>query len=309
MGKAAAEAASTGAGSAMSRRELVRGIAAGAAALGMTGTVTAHAAEAGSSAVDSKEGSAGSGSPIEGFAAWAAEGGNAGSAGAPMFLEGDENRPTDDELTQMLETANTYFQCHGLTGVHFVVVKDPEEQAEIFKFMGGTGSGTVAVLCFADGLRDQDIHQEQYYPGMADENGGNPEYWHMPYALVELGWSLGYLNLAARELGYRMRTFGALNLPNLTTGEVDVCGTAGSFDYITRGMWDTDKYLEPKEGGEPFTHYTMVLDREIECPGNMTMVCACLIGRIDEVDAVSGATVGADYKAKIRDNFDFWDKD
>lgn len=282
----------------VTRRGLIKGAAAGAAGLAALGALGGTALADGAAA-DANN------APIQGFSEWALEGGNAGSAGAPLFLEGDENRPTDDEIVQMLETANTYFQCHALTGVHYVVVKDPGEQAEIFRFMGGSGSGTVAILCFADGLRDQDMHAEQYYPGA--QNGENPEYWQMPYALVELGWSLGYLNLAARELGYRMRTFGALNIPNLQTGEVDPYGTAGSFAYITRGMWDTDKYLEPKDGGDSFKHYTMALDREIECEGNLTMVCACLIGKIDEVDAVSGATATMQYKQGIRGNFDFWD--
>lgn len=274
---------------AITRRNLVTGLAAlgaGASTLGMPSLSRADETAPAS------------------FIDWALAGGNAGNNGAPFFLDGEENRPTTDEIERMLQAANTYFQCHFLSGVHFVVVRDQQEQADIFKYMGANGSGTVAILVFADGLRDQDIHAEQYFPGQ--QNGENPEYWQMPYALVETGMAIGYLNIAARELGYRMRTYGALNLDNLTTGENDPY-IAGSFEYITRGMWDTDKYLEPKEGGDSFTHYTIALDREIEAQGNLTLVCACLIGKIDEVDATTGATINADYKQGMRGNYDFWD--
>lgn len=228
-------------------------------------------------------------SPIAGYSQWAIEGGNAGNTLATFFLTGEEYRPTDEELTTMFQAANSYFQCHGLTGVHFVIVKDPDEQANILGDMlfGNDATGTVTVLCFADGLADQDIHEETYYPG---EQTDNPEYWQMPYALVELGWALGYLNTSVREHGYRMHTYGALSLPNATTGEVDLYSTAGSFDYINRGMWDADKYLVDQETGESFTHYCYVLDREINCLGNLTLVCACLIGSIEEDQTEDAST-------------------
>ena len=279
----------------LSRRNLVAGMAgmagmAGLAALGGVGRAFADEVEGDEIEVEDAEADEEDEAEgdeeeaefsIAGYSQWAINGGNAGNAGANYFLTGEENRPTDEELTTMFQAANSYFQCHGLTGAHFVIVKDPDEQATIMGPMlfGNDATGTVTILCFADGLSDQDIHTETYYPGAQEED---PEYWQMPYALVELGWAMGYLNLAVREFGYRMHTYGALSLPNAVTGEVSLYDTAGSFEYINRGMWDADKYLVSADEETAFTHYTMVLGREIECAGNLTLVCACLIGRIDE---------------------------
>lgn len=245
---------------------------------------------------------------MAGFSKWALDGGNSGCAGGPLFLNGEENRPSDDEIEQILQTANTYFQCHMLTGTHFIVVKDVDEQANILSFMGCNGTGTVTILVMQDGLRTQAYHQEQYFPGPSSVNGGNPEYWNMCYGLVEAGWAEGYLNLAARELGYRVRSYGALNIPDAATGEVNPYGVAGSFESIMAEHWDIAKYMQPKDGGDKFKHYCMALDRDITCDGNVTLVNALVIGKIDETDADTGATAKMEYKQNIRNNFDFWDK-
>jgi len=290
-----------------SRRDFIRGTmvgAAGIAAGSMLGGCTSGSTSA------SAKGStvtASDGFSMAGFSQWSLDGGNAGCSGGGSFLDGEENRPSDAELEQMMQTANTYFQCHGLTGAHFIVIKDQAEQASIMQFMGCNGSGTVTLLCVADGLRNQAYHAEQYYPGSKQTNGGNPEYWNMHYGILELGWAEAYLNLAARELGYRIRSYGALNLPNGMTGEVAPYATGGNFEYIQEISWDIEKYMQPKNGGEKFKHYCMALDRDIVCDGNVNLVNTIVIGKIDEADTVSGATMNQPYKQGIRKNYDFWD--
>lgn len=288
----------------LTRRGFVGSAVAGATGLALTGQSRLAQAAEESAASDAGSDGVTGGFNMDGFAQWCLDGGNAGNTAAPFFLEGEENKPTDEELERMLQVANTYFQCHFLTGTHFVVIRDTDEQAEILKFMGATGTGTVSVLVLADGLNKQDIHDEQYYPGA--QNGEHPEYWNMPYAIFEAGWATAYLNLAAREMGYRAHAYGALNIPNAVTGEVMPYDTAGSFTYINEGMWDIEKYLQPKEGGEPFKHYCYALDREITCSGNLALVCVLTIGKIDEVDATTGATAEMSYKQNMRGNYSFW---
>ena len=244
-----------------------------------------------------------------GLTDWMAEG-NATGANTPGFKSGVENRPSKDELTTMLTLANTYFQCHGLTGTHFVVIQDAEEQAEIMslfcQFVGLDTTGTVMVLVMADGVKDQEHHAAQYYPGSSAENGGNPEYWNMYFGIYEAGWASGYLNLLARDMGYRCRAYAALNIPNAETGEVDLYGTGGNFAYIQGENWDIGKYMTSEDGSESFDHYVMALDDTIPLEGNVTLLCAILIGSIDETDAATGATT---LPEKRMSNFDFWDWD
>lgn len=97
-------------------------------------------------------------SAIDGFSDWALSGGNAG-AYSNSFLGGKENRPSDAELEKILQTANTYFQCHGLTGAHFIVIKDTEEQKNIAPFFGIDNTGTVTILVVSDGIKSQEYHE------------------------------------------------------------------------------------------------------------------------------------------------------
>lgn len=244
-----------------------------------------------------------------GLADWMWEGG-ANGAETPAFLSGFENRPSKDEMCEMLELANTYFQCHSLTGTHFVVIQDEKEQEEILKlFVDGMGldcSGTNMVLVMADGVKDQEHHQAQYFPGPTAMNGGNPEYWNMYYGIYEAGWASGYLNMVAASMGYRTRAYAAINIPQVETGEVNI-GAGGDFRLITGENWDIEKYMGTKDGSEKFDHYVKVLDEIIPCEGNVTLLCAIIIGKVDEsVDAVSGATKNDPIRMQ---NYDFWDWD
>ncbi len=247
-----------------------------------------------------------------GLTDWMANG-DATGVNAGAFLPGAENRPSRSELEKMLSLANTYFMCHMLTGAHFVVIQDAEKQAEILNlftmFAGLDTTGTVTVLVMADGLKDQEHHAAQYYPGATEVNGGNPEYWNMYYGILEAGWASGYLNLLARDMGYRTRVFAALNIPNAETGEVDYYGTGGNFDYINGENWEIDQYMRSKDGSKEFDHYVLALDDTIPLDGNVTLLCAMVIGKINEADAVSSATQTIALSPKRMSNFDFWDWD
>ena len=245
---------------------------------------------------------------MEGFSEWALAGGNAGTLSG-QFLSGAENRPTDEELETILQTANTYFQCHGLTGAHFIVIKDTDEQNAIVPtFFGNDTTGTVTILVMSDGLKDQEHHVNQYYPGSTDVNGGNPEYWHMYYGIYESGWASAYLNLAAIELGYRTRAYAALTIPGAESGVVNM-EAGGDFSLIQGENWDIQKYMSTKDGSEEFDHYVMALDEEIPAEGNLTLLCAIVIGKVDETDTTTSATGSLPHKDKMKYNYDFWDKD
>ena len=210
-----------------------------------------------------------------GLTEWMANG-KATGVNAAAFLSGAENRPSREELETMLSLANTYFQCHMLTGTHFIVVQDADKQAEVMsmftQFAGLDTSGTVMVLVMADGVKDQEHHAAQYFPGPTQTNGGNPEYWNMYYGILEAGWASGYLNLLARDMGYRTRVFAALNIPNAETGEVDFFGTGGNFAYINGENWDIKEYMTSKDGSDIFDHYVLALDDEIPLEGNVTLL-------------------------------------
>ena len=247
-----------------------------------------------------------------GLTEWMANG-KATGVNAAAFLSGAENRPSREELETMLSLANTYFQCHMLTGTHFIVVQDADKQAEVMsmftQFAGLDTSGTVMVLVMADGVKDQEHHAAQYFPGPTQTNGGNPEYWNMYYGILEAGWASGYLNLLARDMGYRTRVFAALNIPNAETGEVDFFGTGGNFAYINGENWDIKEYMTSKDGSDIFDHYVLALDDEIPLEGNVTLLCAMLIGKINEADAVTGATQTVAFSERRMANYDFWDWD
>lgn len=246
---------------------------------------------------------------MDGFSEWAINGGNAGAYSAG-FLGGSENRPSDEEIETILQAANTYFQCHRLTGAHFIVIKNTDEQNNIIpSFYGVDTTGTITVLVLSDGIKDQKHHANSYYPGSTKDNGGNPEYWNMYYGIYETGWASAYLNLAAIEAGYRTRAYAALGITNAESGIVDYYGTGGNFAYIQTDNWDIEKYMSTQDESEDFTHYVFALDEEIPANGNLTLLCAIVIGKIDETDVTTSATGSMDYKSKIRYNYDFWDKD
>jgi hypothetical protein len=241
----------------------------------------------------------------EDFIGWM-QGGNATAATTAGFLKGARNRPNDEELVKILEIANTYFECHGLGGAHFIVVKSQQKQEEIMQLfkqrMGLSCDGTVMVLVMADGVKSQEYHAAQYYPGLSSQNGGKPEYWQMAFGIYEAGWASAYLNLAARSLGYRTRAFAALNIFNNATKSIDHY-TAGNWDYLTREYWEISEFMQSRDGSTEFMHYVPILKDYIPIDGNVTLLCVILIGKINEADAVSSATK---FNEKVN-NYDFWD--
>lgn len=210
-----------------------------------------------------------------------------------------KSAPTDAELDTMLRTALLPGSAHMLTPVHFVVIRDYSEQKKILSGMDGMVSpGTVAVLVLADVLRDKDHHQAEY----------NDWYQQMYYGIMDAGCSLGYLNLAAIDLGYRTHSYAFLNLP--VNGKVDF-SNGGQFSLIQGNNWDVSKYLSSKDGSVKFVHtvgaYSMgkggPASKDIAADGNLSLLAIMVIGKVDaeKVDAVSSAT----QTVRPR-NFNFW---
>lgn len=242
----------------------------------------------------------------------------AASAGAGAFLKGKENAPTDEELRQILFVANNYMWCHMLTAPHFIVIRDPKEQNKLLKDMGITGDGTVTILVLADGVKDQAHHKEQYSPRNASFN--QEHYWQMTYCIYEAGEAASMLNLAARTKGYRVRSYGAIDLYNQGVKDhdpkgngIDIWYAGGNFDIIQGDYYDISKYTKPKNGGAEFKHMffgghknSQMTGRMVDVNGNLQLLDVIVMGKIDEVDASTGATA-ASTGYKQNQNFSFWD--
>lgn len=298
----------------MTRRSFVSGTLAMGAVAGGAGLIGAAAPaladEAAPGAFD-----------LDAFNAWLKDHHNFGAARGSAFLPGEENAPTDEELVEILEIANSYQWCHMLTAPHFIVIRDPEEQAAITPLMGTTpenATGTVTILVLADGCKDQEYHKDQYTSRHADTH-----YWQMYYALVEAGEAQAYLNLAAVSKGYRVRNYGAVSIPSISYAEgmgdqeaIPEWACGGDWDMVRADNWDISKYCQPKDGGEPFTHHVMAGDMNVDVDGNLTLLFAMKIGTVDE-DAIE-TTVSSfgptytytDYPQDATQqlyNFSFWD--
>lgn len=207
--------------------------------------------------------------------------------------------PTDAELDAMLRTALLPGSAHMLTPVHFVVIRDYAEQKKILSGMDGMVSpGTVSVLVLSDVLRDADHHEADY----------NDWYQQMYYGILDAGTSMGYLSLAAIDLGYRTHSYAFLNLP--VDGKVEF-SNGGRFSLIQGNNWDVSKYLSSEDGSVKFVHtvgaYTMgkggPASRDIAADGNVSLLAIMVIGKIDagKVDAISSAT-----SAVRPRNYNFW---
>ena len=241
----------------------------------------------------------------------------AAASSAAAFLPGEENAPTDEQLTRILTTANNYMWCHMLTAPHFIVIRDPEEQQKLLGTMGVTGDGTVTVLVLADGVSDQEHHAEQYSP--RTDQFGVEHYWQMYYCIYEAGEAGAMLNLAAISEGFRVRNYGAITLYNQGVKDafpdgdgIDIWYAGGNFDVIQGDNWDIERYTSSKDGSEKFDHffyggYTngQMTGRTIDVEGNLTLLCAIVIGSVDETDTVSSATAAATGNGQ-NSNFDFW---
>lgn len=242
----------------------------------------------------------------------------ASASGAGAFLPGEENVPTEEELCRILETANNYQWCHMLTAPHFIVIRDKDEQHEILQEMGVTGDGTATILVLADGLKDQEHHEEAY--DGRDHEGQH--YWRMYYCIYEAGEAAAMLNLAACSLGYRTRNYGALHIYNQGVKDqfpdgdgVSIWFAGGNFDYIGGDNWDISKYCSPKNGGERFKHWFgggyvdgEMSGKYVDVENNLTLLCAIVIGKVNEVDAASSATVSdRSGLTQKKYNYNFWD--
>lgn len=242
----------------------------------------------------------------------------AAASSARAFLTGEENAPTNEQLERIMTTANNYMQCHSLTAPHFIIIRDAEEQQRLLGGMGITGDGTVMVLVLADGVSDQEYHEEQYTPRTDDYS--SEHYWQMYYGIYEAGEAASLLNLAAIAEGFRVRSYGALTLYNQGVKDafpdgdgIDIWYAGGNFDVVHGANWDISKYTTSKDGTEKFTHYFKggyvdgeQVGRYVNVEGNLTLLCAVVIGTVDETDTVSSATAAA-VGNKQNSNYDFWD--
>lgn len=254
------------------------------------------------------------------LSAWLADRRNVAAARGGRFLPGDENAPTNEELERIMHTANNYMWCHGLSAPHFIIIRDPEEQAKLLGSMGITGDGTVTVLVLADGVSDQEHHKEPYTGrdiGNADEH-----YWRMYYCIYEAGEAASMLNLAAISEGYRVRSYGAIDLFNQGVKDqfpesdgISIWFAGGNFDYIGGANWDISKYTSSKDGSEKFMHWfeggkneagESWRGREVEVDGNLTLLCAIVIGTIDESNPESNTSCYTTSNGQ-NNNYNFWD--
>ena len=242
----------------------------------------------------------------------------AAASGARAFLSGEENAPTREQLDRILQTANNYMWCHNLTSPHFIVIRDPQEQQALLGDMGITGDGTVMVLVLADGVSDQAHHKEPYSP--RDAAFDAEHYWQMYYCIYEAGEAASMLNLAAIAEGFRVRTYGAITLYNQGVKDafpdgngIDIWYAGGNFDVIQGANWDISKYTTSKDGTQKFDHSFRGgyvngerTGRMVDVEGNLTLLCAIVIGTVDETDTVSSATA-AKTGTEPNANYDFWD--
>lgn len=254
------------------------------------------------------------------LAAWLADRRNVAAARGGRFLPGDENAPTNEELERIMHSANNYMWCHALTAPHFIIIRDPEEQAKLLGSMGITGDGTVTVLVLADGVADQEHHAEPYTGrdiGNADEH-----YWRMYYCIYEAGEAAAMLNLAAISEGYRVRSYGAIDLYNQGVKDefpesdgISIWFAGGNFDYIGGANWDISKYTSSKDGSEKFMHWfeggrnengEAWKGREVAVEGNLTLLCALVIGTIDESNPESNTSCYTTTNGQ-NNNYNFWD--
>lgn len=255
---------------------------------------------------------------------WLLDRTNVAAASSPAaFLKGEENAPTDEELSTILTIANNYMWCHLFTAPHFIVIRDAEEQASIVTDMFGIdGDGTVTILVLADMTKDQEHHAEQY-TGYANDGSldmSYEHYWRQGFGIYEAGMAAELLNLGAISLGYRVRSFAALDLYNAGVDEeyptlngIGPWNAGSRFEYISGDHFDFSKYATSKDGTEDFKHWFKGGFTDGECTGryvdvgdNLTLLCALVVGKIDETDAASGAT-GVSTGYKQNENFDFWD--
>lgn len=295
----------------LSRRDFIaKSVAAAAAAgaAGAMGVAPAFAVEEMNSGMDPAV-----------LNAWLKDHRNFGASYA--FLPGEENAPTDEEMVEILKIANSYMWCHMLTAPHFVVVRDPEEQAAISPVMGTTpedATGTLTILVMADGCKDQEYHKDAYTARHDDTH-----YWQMYYSLIETGQAHAYLNMAARSYGYRVLNIGAISVPSISYEEglgdqeaIPEWSCGGCWDMIRKDNWDISRYCHGKDDETPFTHHVLAGDRTIDLDGNLTLLYIMKIGTIDE-DAIGSQVTSfgpsycyTDYPhdgTLQQYNFDFWD--
>ena len=254
---------------------------------------------------------------MQALSAWLANRTNVAAAkSARAFMTGEENAPTDEQLERILYTANNYMWCHMLTAPHFIVIRDAEEQQALLGSMGVTGDGTVTILVLADGVSDQEHHKEAYSP----RDAVGEHYWQMYYCIYEAGEAASMLNLAAISEGFRVRSYGAITLYNQGVKDafpdgdgIDIWYAGGNFDVIQGDNWDISKYTTSKDGTEKFKHYFhggyvdgKMQGREVDVDGNLTLLCAIVVGTVDETDTVSSATAVGTGEGQNA-NYDFWD--
>lgn len=203
------------------------------------------------------------------------------------WSEDPADQPTDEELTEMLDTAMMAQLAVQYNEVFCVVLRDYQDQFDIIgdywdnsgKAIGkSVTEGTVTVLFYADKILDQEQHASQY--GQYIEADGTESPYGSYYqpapssAYMDTGLTMAYLQFAAHSLGYNTHVFGGLY------GEVATNNPTKYIDgkNLMRG-WGF-----PHEYGEDI--------KDIPLEGNVKLVGAIVIGKPAEgVDVNTSASM------------------
>lgn len=203
------------------------------------------------------------------------------------WSEDPADQPTDEELTEMLDTAMMAQLAVQYNEVFCVVLRDYDDQFDIIgdywdnsgKAIGkSVTEGTVTVLFYADKILDQEEHASTYgeYLLADGSDSGYGSYYQQAASTsyIDTGLTMAYLQFAAHSLGYNTHVFGGLY------GEVATNNPTKYIDgkNLMRG-WGF-----PHEYGEDI--------KDIPLEGNVKLVGAVVIGkRDDEYDAVTSASM------------------
>lgn len=195
-----------------------------------------------------------------------------------------QDAPTKDEVTRILDFACDAQRSVGATEYFYVVVQDPQAQADIVGESwgkGATSAGTVTILVLADQIADQKDHKEPYGPG----------YSQIGVAYFDVGISVGQLVVAAESQGFATHIFSG------PSGSL-VGGQAVGRSALAARIFDLSKIVK----GTTWMRVNGGNGKAYAVDGNCQFVACIVIGKPDStIDAVAAVTSNARPK-----NYAFW---